>query len=125
MSVQDMQPQGWDESFRFYASRSRPVRTYTQGSAAGGNVTIWLTIDGMQTAIGYGPPQDAVIEASTRLYELIKELEQGCAGYCKAAITSVPAGPPAGRTKKRRKNSTCHPDKPEYCGGYCEDCFGG
>lgn len=23
------------------------------------------------------------------------------------------------------KRATCHPNKPEYCGGYCEDCFGG
>lgn len=32
----------------------------------------------------------------------------------------LPTGP-QGTTKK----ATCHPEKPEYCGGYCEDCFGG
>lgn len=21
--------------------------------------------------------------------------------------------------------ATCHPERPEYCGGYCESCFGG
>lgn len=62
MSLKHMEPEGFNEDMRNYARWTRPARMYAQGIGIK-DAAMWLSIDGFQTAIGYGDPDAALAEA--------------------------------------------------------------
>lgn len=62
MSIKELEPDGFDEADRAYASMTKPADMYVQGMALR-HVTVWLRIDGTQTMIGFGDPDEALREA--------------------------------------------------------------
>ena len=62
MSIKELEPDGFDEAARAYASMTKPADMYTQGMALR-QVAVWLRIDGTQTMIGFGDADEALREA--------------------------------------------------------------
>lgn len=62
MSLKSLEPEGFNEDMHSYARWTRPARMYAQGIGSK-DATVWLSIDGFQTAIGYGDPDEALAEA--------------------------------------------------------------
>ncbi|HQV49098.1 MAG TPA: hypothetical protein PLF10_07425 [Dokdonella sp.] len=62
MSIKELEPDGFDEAARAYASMTKPADVYVQGMALR-HVAVWLRIDGVHTMIGFGEPDEALREA--------------------------------------------------------------
>lgn len=62
MALKDIEPEGFDESMRAYALMTRPCVMYTQRFALR-ECAVWISVDGVQTMIGYGDPDTALAEA--------------------------------------------------------------
>ena len=62
MSLKYLEPEGFNENMHSYARWTRPARIYVQGMGIK-DAMVWLSIDGFQTAIGYGDPDEALAEA--------------------------------------------------------------
>lgn len=62
MGIKELEPDGFDEADRAYASMTKLADMYTQGVALR-EVAIWLRIDGTQTMIGFGDADEALQEA--------------------------------------------------------------
>lgn len=62
MSLKSLKPEGFNENMHSYARWTRPARIYAQGMGIK-DAMVWLSIDGFQTAIGYGDPDAALAEA--------------------------------------------------------------
>lgn len=74
--IEDLKPDGWDDTFRTFAEKTRPIRCYTQGMF-GGTVAVWIEIDGLKTLIGYGDYPTAKAEATARMLDLIEQMQSG------------------------------------------------
>ena len=62
MSIKELEPDGFDEAARAYASMTKLADMYIQGMALR-QVAVWLRIDGTQTMIGFGDADEALREA--------------------------------------------------------------
>lgn len=62
MSIKDLEPDGFDDAARAYASMTKPADMYVQGIALR-QTAVWLRIDGTHTMIGFGEPDEALQEA--------------------------------------------------------------
>lgn len=75
MALKDMAPEGFDDSMRWYAHVTRPGRMYVQGFALR-ECCVWLSVDGVQTMIGLGEPDEALAEAEAWAAEQLAKIRQ-------------------------------------------------
>lgn len=75
MALKDMEPAGFDDGMRAYALWTRPGRMYVQGFALR-DCGVWLSVDGVQTMIGYGDPDTALAEAEAWAAEQLAKIRQ-------------------------------------------------
>jgi hypothetical protein len=66
MSVKDLEPPGFTAQMRHHGARTKAWTVYVQGLSAR-DCGVWLSIDGTQTLIGYGTPDEALAEAEKAL----------------------------------------------------------
>jgi len=78
MSLKDMEPDGFSDAHRWYAHVTREGWMYVQGFALR-ECAVWLSVDGVQTMIGYGDPDTALAEAeawaAAQLEKVRKQIE--------------------------------------------------
>ena len=75
MALKDMAPEGFDDHMRWYAHVTRDGRMYVQGFALR-ECGVWLSVDGVQTLIGFGEPDDALAEAEAWATEQLAKIRQ-------------------------------------------------
>jgi len=75
MPINDYKPDGYNENMATFARWARPARVYVQGGQPG-DYMIWLDVDGIETILGIGQPNDAITEALGRLDELKQQATQ-------------------------------------------------
>jgi hypothetical protein len=75
MSLKDMEPEGFDDAMRWYAHVTRPGRMYVQGFALR-ECGVWLSVDGVQTMIGFGDHDAALAEAEAWAAEQLAKVRQ-------------------------------------------------
>ena len=74
MSLESLKPEGWDESMRIYSQWARPATMYVQGFFD--SVGVWLSIEGFQTLIGHGLPDEALAEAEAWMAEQLESVRK-------------------------------------------------
>lgn len=75
MALKDMAPEGFDDSMRWYAHATRDGRMYVQGFELR-ECGVWLSVDGVQTLIGFGEPDEALAEAEAWAAEQLAKIRQ-------------------------------------------------
>ena len=75
MALKDMAPEGFDDRMRWYAHVTRDGRMYVQGFALR-ECGVWLSVDGVQTLIGFGEPDEALAEAEAWAAEQLAKIRQ-------------------------------------------------
>ena len=75
MALKDMAPEGFDDRMRWYAHVTRDGRMYVQGFALR-ECGVWLSVDGVQTLIGFGEPDEALAAAEAWAAEQLAKIRQ-------------------------------------------------
>jgi hypothetical protein len=79
MGIERPKPNGFDEHMRWFAHETREGKMYVQGLAQR-ECGVWLSVDGVQTLIGYGEPDEALKEveawAETQLLKVREQIEE-------------------------------------------------
>jgi hypothetical protein len=75
MALSEIAPEGFDDGMRAYALMTRPGRLYVQGFAPR-ECGVWLSVDGVQTLIGFGEPDDALAEAEAWAKEQLEKVRR-------------------------------------------------
>jgi hypothetical protein len=75
MSIETIKPAGFDKAMRAYADLVKPWDMYVQGIASI-ECAVWLRVNGVNTMIGCGSPDEALAEAELALSKQLENVKR-------------------------------------------------
>jgi len=105
MSLKAMKPDGFDDAMRWYAHVTRPGRMYVQGFALR-ECGVWLSVDGVQTMIGFGEPDIALSEAEAWAAEQLEKVREQIAEWKRRMTPNMEFSGQAATSSPRRSAGT-------------------